>query len=48
MLGHGEETVLREVEVFYTKPRIFDLYFAISRGRFVWTIIDSNNIDLSL
>lgn len=42
------KTVLREVEVFHTELRIFDFYLAISRGRFVWTIVNSNNFDLLL
>jgi hypothetical protein len=42
------KTVLREVEIFHAEPRIFDLYLAISRGRFIWTIINSNKFDLLL
>ena len=42
------ERVSRKVKVLHTKLRVFDLYFAISRGRFVWTIASRNQFDLWL
>jgi hypothetical protein len=40
--------VSRKVKILHTKLRVFDLYFAISRGRFVWTITSRNQFDLWL